>query len=144
MTPGTVACQAPLSMGFPREEYWGGLPFPSPRDLPNPGIETVSSVSPAWQVDYLPVSHLRNPEIFMTTSQSSFIFVFKPVLITQQLPEVLMFLHVLVHREDSISRIYCRETPCSPFPTTPSPGNHLRNHLVELHFIDEGIRGLAS
>ena len=39
MTPWTVACQAPLSMGFPRQEYWSGLPFPSPGDLPNPGIK---------------------------------------------------------------------------------------------------------
>ena len=39
------ACQAPLSMGFPREEYWGGLPFPPPGDLPDPGIEAVSSAS---------------------------------------------------------------------------------------------------
>ena len=38
-TPWTVAYQAPLSMGFSRQEYWGGLPFPSPGDLPNPGIE---------------------------------------------------------------------------------------------------------
>ena len=36
--PWTVACQAPLSMGFSRQEYWSGLPFPSPGDLPNPGI----------------------------------------------------------------------------------------------------------
>ena len=35
----TIACQAPLSMGFSRQEYWSGLPFPSPRDLPKPGIE---------------------------------------------------------------------------------------------------------
>ena len=35
--PWTVACQAPLSMGFSRQEYWSGLPFPSPGDLPNPG-----------------------------------------------------------------------------------------------------------
>ena len=33
------SCQAPLSMGFPRQEHWSGLPFPSPGDLPNPGIE---------------------------------------------------------------------------------------------------------
>ena len=39
MTPWTVAHQAPLSMGFSRQEYWSGLPFPSPRDLPNPAIE---------------------------------------------------------------------------------------------------------
>ena len=37
-----AACQAPPSMGFPRLEYWSGLPFPSPRDLPDPGIEPVS------------------------------------------------------------------------------------------------------
>ena len=36
-TPWTVACQAPLSVGFPRQEYWSGLPFPSPRDLPDQG-----------------------------------------------------------------------------------------------------------
>ena len=37
VNPWTVACQAPRSMGFSRQEYWSGLPFPSPRDLPNPG-----------------------------------------------------------------------------------------------------------
>jgi len=40
--PWTIAHQAPLSMGFPRQEYWSELPFPSPEDLPDPGIETVS------------------------------------------------------------------------------------------------------
>ena len=40
--PWTVACQAPLSMGFSRQEYWNGLPFPSPGDLPDPGIEPES------------------------------------------------------------------------------------------------------
>ena len=39
VTPQTIACQAPLPMGFSRQEYWGGLPFPSPGDLPDPGIE---------------------------------------------------------------------------------------------------------
>ena len=39
VTPWTVAPQAPLSMGFPRQEYWSGLPLPSPGDFPNPGIE---------------------------------------------------------------------------------------------------------
>ena len=38
-TPWTAAYQAPLSVGFSRQEYWNGLPFPSPADLPNPGIE---------------------------------------------------------------------------------------------------------
>ena len=50
-TPWTVACQAPLPMGFSRQEYWSGLPFPSPEDLPNPGIEPRS---PALQADSLP------------------------------------------------------------------------------------------
>ena len=41
MTPWSVAQQAPLSMGFLRQEFWSGLPFPSPGDLPDPGIEPV-------------------------------------------------------------------------------------------------------
>ena len=41
-----VACQAPLSMGFPRKEYWSGLPFSSPGDLPNSGVESISPASP--------------------------------------------------------------------------------------------------
>ena len=50
-TPQTVACQATLSMEFSRQVYWNGLPFPSPGDLPNPGIEPES---PAQQADSLP------------------------------------------------------------------------------------------
>ena len=49
-TPWTVACQAPPSLGFSRQGYWSGLPFPSPGDLPNPGIELGS---PALQADAL-------------------------------------------------------------------------------------------
>ena len=49
-TPWTVAYQAPLSMRFSRQEYWSGLPFPSPGDLPDPGIEPRS---PALQGDAL-------------------------------------------------------------------------------------------
>ena len=44
--------QAPLSTGFPRQEYWSGLPFLPPGDLPNPGIELTSSTSPAWQAGF--------------------------------------------------------------------------------------------
>ena len=50
MTPWTVALQAPLSMGFSRQKYWSGLPFPSPGDLPNPGIKPET---PALQADSL-------------------------------------------------------------------------------------------
>ena len=42
MTPWTIACQAPLSIGFSRQEYWSGLPCPPPGDLPKPGTEPVS------------------------------------------------------------------------------------------------------
>ena len=45
--PWTVACQAPPSMGFSRQEYWSGVPFPSPGDLPDPGIEPWSPVCQA-------------------------------------------------------------------------------------------------
>ena len=48
MTPWTVACQAPLSMGFIKQEYWSGLPFPSPGHLPDPGMEPGS---PTLQAD---------------------------------------------------------------------------------------------
>ena len=50
VTPWTEACQASLSMGFSRQEYWSGLPFPSPGDLPDSGIKPGS---PALQADYL-------------------------------------------------------------------------------------------
>ena len=50
--PWTVAGQAPLSMGFSRKEYWSGLPFPSPEDLPDPGIKRMSL---ALQADSLPL-----------------------------------------------------------------------------------------
>ena len=46
-TPQTVAHQAPLSMGLPRQEHWSGLPFPSPGNRPNPGIEPMSLLFPA-------------------------------------------------------------------------------------------------
>ena len=54
----TIARQAPLSMGFSRQEYWSGLPFPSPGDLPNPRIEPGS---PALQADSLSSEPLGKP-----------------------------------------------------------------------------------
>ena len=55
-----MAYQAPLSMGFSRREYWSGLPFPSPGDLPNPGIEPRS---PALQTDALPSEPPGKPDV---------------------------------------------------------------------------------
>ena len=64
-TPWTVACQAPLSMEFSRQEYWSGLPFPPPGDLPDAGIKPVSPLSPSLAGGFFtPVPlgmPLRNP-----------------------------------------------------------------------------------
>ena len=57
-TPWAAADQAPLSMGFSRQEYWSGVPFPSPGDLPNPGIEPRS---PTLQADSLPSEPRNRP-----------------------------------------------------------------------------------
>ena len=92
-TPWTVACQAPLSRGFPRQEYWNGLPFPSPEDLPNPGIEPRSpelarqillSAEPPGKpmLVYLMLQRTRNwalriNGIYFPTVYKEIIFVFK-------------------------------------------------------------------
>ena len=55
-TPWTVACQAPLSVEFSRQEYWSGLSCPSPGNLPDPGIEPVSLTSPALAGGFFTIS----------------------------------------------------------------------------------------
>ena len=57
----TIACQAPLSMGFSRQECWSGLPFPSPGDLPDPGIEPASLMPPELAGEFLLLCHLGGP-----------------------------------------------------------------------------------
>ena len=59
LTPWIVAYQTPLSMGFPRQEYWSGLPCPPPGDLDNQGIEPTSLAAPALQADSLSLSHQK-------------------------------------------------------------------------------------
>ena len=73
MTPWTLAYQAVTSMGFSRQEYWSGLPFPSPGSLPDPEIEPVS---PALQTDPLPSEPQGSPEkcmalLILSTSVNS-------------------------------------------------------------------------
>ena len=58
-TQWTIACQAPLSVGFPRQEYWSRLPFPSPGHLPDPRTELASLT---WQIEFLPLSHQESPK----------------------------------------------------------------------------------
>ena len=69
-TAQALACQAPLSMEFSRQEYWSGLPFPPSGDLPNPGIKPMS---PGSQADSLPPSHLGSPLIVV---HFCFVFIF--------------------------------------------------------------------
>ena len=57
----TVVCSVSLSMGSPRQEYWSRLPFPTPGDLPNPGIELVSLAPPALASGFFTLCHPGNP-----------------------------------------------------------------------------------
>ena len=68
-TPWTVAYQAPLSMGFSRQEYWSGLPCPPPGDLPDPRIEPVSLTSPALAGRFFTASLPRKPDNSCSVSQ---------------------------------------------------------------------------
>ena len=61
LTPQTVACQSPLSMGFSRPEYWSRLPFPSPKDLSDPGIEPTSLTSLALTGGFFTTSATQVP-----------------------------------------------------------------------------------
>ena len=60
-TPWTVARQAPLSLGFPRQEYWSSVPFPSPGDLSDPGIKPASLASPGLAGGFFTLSSLGSP-----------------------------------------------------------------------------------
>ena len=71
-TPWIVACQAPLSMGFSRQEYWSGLPFPSPGDLPVPGVEPRS---PALQADSLSTELWGKPQALWDKANESLLLV---------------------------------------------------------------------
>ena len=72
MTPWTIACLAPLSMEFSRQEYWSGLPFPSPGDLPDPGIKPGFPVLQAE--DMLP-----GEDILLSILPVFFFFFFKEI-----------------------------------------------------------------
>ena len=71
----------PLSMGLSRQEYWNGLPFPPPGDLPNSGIKPKSPASPTLQANSLPLSHRENPPL---SCLNLFIFGFLNLLNTKR------------------------------------------------------------
>ena len=70
VTPGTVACQPPLFMGFSQQEYWNGLPCPPPGDLPNSEIKPGSRGAPALQAESLLLSHQGSPLVGLNGSFS--------------------------------------------------------------------------
>jgi len=100
--PWNVACQTPLSMAFPRQEYWSGLPFPSPSDLSDPESEPGS---PALQADSLPSEplkpHLNHTYIHIYVSVSH---IYMAYIYTQRYldTQVCIYLNMYVH----ISIIY--------------------------------------
>ena len=99
VTTGTVACQAPLSMEFSRQEYWGGLPFPPPRDLPNTGMEPKSLTSSALAVDSLPLSHLGSPYTYIHT-----------------------YIHICMHKfKDTFDHLYRKQVSKEKQSETQSP-----------------------
>ena len=65
VSDSTVVCQAPLSVGFSRQEYRSGLPCPPPEDLPDPGIKLKSPVASALQADSLLLSYLGSPYMYI-------------------------------------------------------------------------------
>ena len=70
LTLWTVALQAPLSMGFPRQEHWNGLPFPSPGDLPNPEIK---AASPVWAGEFFTTEPPGKPYFYFGLAVLQFI-----------------------------------------------------------------------
>ena len=68
--------EAPLSMGFPRREYWGGLPFSSPGDLTNPGTEPESPESPALAGGFFTVEPLGKPKLAQVIAVLSYLWCF--------------------------------------------------------------------
>ena len=71
VTPCTVARQAPLSMGFPWQKYWSGLPFPPPGDLPDPGIEPTSPVFFVFTGGFFTTMPPRKPHNTFELSQNA-------------------------------------------------------------------------
>ena len=119
VTPWTVACQAPLFMGFSRREYWSGLPFPSPGNLPDPGIK---SASPALAGGFFTT---EPPGKFSSVAQS-FPTLCDPMNrstpglpVHHQLPE---FTQTHLHRvSDAIQPSHPLS---SPSPPAPNPSQH--------------------
>ena len=102
--PWTVAFQAPLSMGFSRQEYWSGLPCPPPGDLPNPGIEPRS---PALQADSLPAEPPGKPK---NTGMGG-LSVLQRIFLTQESNQGLLYCRWILYQLTSQASPYFLITP---------------------------------
>ena len=99
---GLQFCQAPLSMGFPRQENWSGLPFPSPVDLPDPGTEPTSALADGFFIAEPPVKSLcfhkvtLKPKLTITHTSSFFFlsFFLSPHLLTHTHTHTHTYKHI--------------------------------------------------
>ena len=103
--PWTVACQVPLSMAFNREEYWSGLPFPSPEDLPNPGIKPRSPILQAKSLPSVPPGKCHIYHMYINYTPHSIALIFPYTLYLSN------YLLVLI-----TSRLSCRSSGISLYP----------------------------
>ena len=108
-----IACQAPLSM-FPRQEYWCGLSFPSPRDLSNPGI---GPASPALQADFFfkPLSNQGSPFSFYSVLAIFHSFHFIHIAMGMSVPLILITGWTLLHVSNSAT-VLCLSSPKDKHP----------------------------
>ena len=124
-TPWTVAHQAPLSMGFPRQEYWTGLPFPLPGDLSDPGIEPVFCHLLHWQADSLPLSHLGS------TKNLKFSGSVNPTLCNPMrcsMPGLPVFHHLPEFAQTHVHWVGDIIQPSHPLPSPPPPACNHSHH----------------
>ena len=102
MTLWTVARQAPLSMGYSRQEYWSGLPLPSPGDLPHPGIKPMSLMSPALAVRLFTTSDNVKSNLLLLAARCVLFFFFFLIFIGAE----LIYNAVLVSGVSKANQLY--------------------------------------
>ena len=104
--PWTVANQTPLSMGFSKQEYWSGLPFPPPGGPPDPGIKFTSPTAPGLQADSLLLNNWESPEIIHTWVQICILKEISPgcSLEGMMLKLKLQYFGHLMRRADSLEK----------------------------------------
>ena len=119
-TPWTVAYQAPPTMGFSRQEYWSGLPFPSPGDLPNPGIEPGSPTLEADALTSEPPSleRFKNPKSWWEGLKECSKNTSGPLFSILSPPQLAKF-RVSAHTSTTSSRVPRLLQPHTPSSTFP-------------------------